>query len=83
MKKSNGSPINALEMQEIIQKLKDHGYGDLIECLLDFDKECYTKKGRLNKSSTCRQLEWKGKKLEDAFKHMKEILKDDFDFEED
>jgi hypothetical protein len=83
MSKTSVNPNNAIEMQEIIQKLKDAGYGELIECLLNNDKDCYTKKGRLNKSSTCRKLNWKSKKLEDALRNMKELLKEEFDFEVD
>ena len=67
-------------MSEIIQKLRKKGYSELVDCLLENDKDCYTKKDRLNKSSTCRQLNWKNKKLEDALKEMKEILKNEFEF---
>lgn len=74
------NPIYNIEMQEVIDKLREAGYGELVDCLLDNERECYTKKGRLNKSSTCRKLDWKSKKLEDAFKQMKAILKEDFDF---
>jgi endo-1,4-beta-mannosidase len=80
MMRSNSNPTNALEIQEILQKIRDAGYADLIECLLDNEKECYTKKGRLNKSSTCRRLNWKGKQLEDALQHLRELLKNEFDF---
>lgn len=81
MTKSNNNPINLIELQEIITKLRDAGYSELVDCLLDNEKDCYTKKGRLNKSSTCRRLNWKGKKLEDALQHMREILKSEFDFD--
>jgi len=83
MSKNNINPFNSIEFQEVIQKLKEAGYGEVIDCLLDNEKECYTKKGRLNKSSTCRKLDWKSKKLEDALKSMKELLKKDFDIEEE
>jgi hypothetical protein len=83
MSKNSVNPNNAIEMQEVIQKLRDAGYGELVDCLLDNEKDCYTKKGRLNKSSTCRRLNWKSKKLEDALKCMKELLKTEFDLEED
>lgn len=81
MTKTNGNPIYVIEMQEIIQKLRDSGYSELIDCLLDNEKECYTKKGRLNKSSTCRRLSWKSKKLEDALEEMKELLKLEYGIE--
>jgi hypothetical protein len=37
----------------------------------------YTKKGRLNKSSTCRKMGWKNKQLEDALKEMKDCLEEE------
>ena len=73
------NPVNTIEMDEVIQKLKDNGYSELVSCLIDNDTECYTKKGRLNKSATGRKLGWKGKQLEDALKEMKELLSKDFD----
>jgi len=75
-------PNTSIEMQEVIQKIRNAGYGDLIDCLLDYEKECYTKKGRLNKSSTCRKLGWKPKKLEDALLCMKELLKSEFNLDD-
>lgn len=83
MSKSNANPLFAIETQEVIQKLKDAGYSELVECLMDNEKDCYTKKGRLNKSSTCRKLNWKGKKLEDALKQMKTLLCQEFDLTEE
>jgi hypothetical protein len=79
----NNNPTQILEMQEIVEKLKQAGYTELIDCLLDNEKECYTKKGRLNKSSTCRKLNWKGKKLEDALKEMRLIIQPEYDLNED
>jgi hypothetical protein len=81
MTKPSTNPVQALEMLEVINKLREAGYSELVDCLLDNEKDCYTKKGRLNKSSTCRKLNWKGKKLEDALQHMREILKSEFDFD--
>ena len=72
------NPVYAIEMQEIVEKKKKNGYGKLIECLLDDDNECYTKRGRLNKSATIRKLGWKSKQLEDALEGMKEILNGEF-----
>jgi hypothetical protein len=83
MSNNSVNPVNAIEMQEVIQKLRIAGYGELVDCLLENEKDCYTKKGRLNKSSTCRKLNWKSKKLEDALKQMKELLKEEFDLVED
>lgn len=80
MSKSS-NPIAALEMQEIIQKLIQNGFGDIVECLLEHHDECYTKKARLNKSATIRKLNCKGKQLEDALTQMREILKNEFDFD--
>jgi hypothetical protein len=72
------NPAFSLETQEVIQKLIDSGHGDLIECLMDNEAECYTKKGRLNKSATCRKTGLKNKELEDALRNMRELLKDEF-----
>lgn len=70
-------PLCSIETQELIQKLIDHGYGDLVECLLSEESVVYTKKGRLNKSSTCRKMGWKNKQLEDALMAMRECLEGD------
>jgi len=77
------SPISVIETQELIQKLVDRGHGNLVACLLDNEQTVYTKKGRLNKSSTCREMKWKGKQLEDALSEMREVLKVEMDFQED
>lgn len=69
--------IEVLERQELIQKLIDNGYSELIEALLDNESKVYTKKGRLNKSGACRVLGWKTKQLEDALNECKEILQFD------
>lgn len=71
-------PVRALEMLEIIEKLKENGYTQLVECLLDHESDCYTKKGRLNKSATTRKMGWKSKQLEDALKGMRELLGKEF-----
>ena len=72
-----------LETQELIQKLVDRGYGELVDCLLSNESKCYTKRDRLNKSATCRELGWKAKQLEDALNEMREILRQDTDLGED
>lgn len=83
MSKNSINPANVIELQEVIQKLRDKGYSELVDCLLDNERDCYTKKGRLNKSSTCRKLNWKGKKLEDALAEMRDILKNEFNLSEE
>lgn len=70
------SSLEILEQQELIQKLVDQGYGELIDALLMNENATYTKKGRLNKSGACRVLNWKTKQLEDALAACREILKD-------
>ena len=74
---------DTLERQEVIQKLrkrlKDLGYGNLIDVLLENDEKVYTKKGRLNKSGACRASGWKTKQLEDALIACRQILKDEYD----
>lgn len=69
-----------VERQELIQKLIDQGYGELIEALLMNETKVYTKKGRLNKSGACRVLGWKTKELEEALEACKEILQGDVEF---
>lgn len=69
--------IESLERQELIQKLIDRGYGELIDALLMNETKVYTKKGRLNKSGACRVLGWKPKELEDALEACREILQQD------
>jgi hypothetical protein len=68
--------IEILEQQELIQKLIDAGYGELVDILLSNESKVYTKKGRLNKSGACRVLGWKNKELEDALEACKDILKE-------
>lgn len=71
--------IEFIERQELIQKLRDSGYGDIVDALLENDNKVYTKKGRLNKSGACRELGLKTKQLEDKLLEMRELLKDDLD----
>jgi len=66
--------LEVLEQQELIQKLIDRGYGELIDALLMNETKVYTKKGRLNKCGACRVLGWKTKQLEDALEACKDIL---------
>lgn len=72
------NPLELLEREEIIAKLQNAGYGDLIEILLSNESKVYTKKGRLNKSGACRVLGWKSKQLEDALEMCKELLSREF-----
>ncbi len=72
------NPIDILEINELMQKLKDEGYGEIIDCLLENEQLVYTKKGRLNKSSACRKLGVKNKELDDVLLKMREILAKDF-----
>ena len=74
----HGGFAEILERQELIDKLRQHGYGELIDALLDNERKVYTKKGRLNKSGACRVLSWKGKQLEDAIRECRQILQREF-----
>jgi hypothetical protein len=74
MRKQKGF-LFELEIQELINKLHDQGYGDVVEKLLSNEGKVYTKKGRLNKSGACRVLGCKGKDLENILKCCREILK--------
>ncbi len=73
------SLIEAIDREELLQKLKDSGFEDLIDVLLSNEKKVYTKKGRLNKCGACRILKCKTKDLEDRLEACKEILKNAFD----
>lgn len=73
------SNLEHVERQELIKKLIDNGYGEIVEALLDDDKKVYTKKGRLNKSGACRRLNLKSKQLEDKLAEMRNLLSRDMD----
>ena len=73
------SNIDHIERQELIKKLIDNGYEDIVNALLDDEKKVYTKKGRLNKSGACRKLKLKAKQLEDKLAEMRELLKKDIE----
>ena len=66
--------VEILERTELIQKLIDNGYSELVEALLYNEGKVYTKKGRLNKSGACRVLGWKTKQLEDSLAECRRIL---------
>lgn len=68
-----------IERQELIKKLIDNGYGEIVEALLEDEKKVYTKKGRLNKSGACRRLKIKSKQLEDKLAEMRDLLSKDMD----
>ena len=69
-----GNMVDVVERQELIQKLVDNGFSQLVEALLYNENKVYTKKGRLNKSGACRVLGWKTKQLEDALGECRRIL---------
>jgi len=71
-----GNQIDNIERQELVKKLRDAGYGPLVDMLAEENK-VYTKKGRLNKSCACRYLGWKTKQLEDALIACRELLGED------
>lgn len=75
--------IQTLETKEIIEKLQKLGYSDTVDVFLLRENECYTKKGRLNKSGACRALGCKPKQLDDMFAAMKKILAQDLDDDDD
>lgn len=70
----NSNSFDQLENQELIQKLIDSGFGNIVDAFLLNDGKVYTKKGRLNKSGACRVLNCKPKELEDAIKACQELL---------
>lgn len=73
------TPLEMLEIQEMITKLIANGYGDIVDCLLSNENTVYTKKSRLNKSATCRELNIKNKELEDKLEEMKALLRREVD----
>lgn len=66
--------VEHVERQELIQKLIDSGYGDLVESFLYNEQKVYTKKARLNKSGACRVMNCKTKQVEDALMECRRIL---------
>lgn len=71
--------IENIERQELINKLIENGYEDIVNALMEDDRKVYTKKGRLNKSGACRKLNMKSKQLEDRLAEMRELLRRDLD----
>jgi hypothetical protein len=71
------STLDILEQQEQIQLLIDHGYGDFVDTMLSNESQCYTKKGRVNKSGICRVKGCNNKQLEDTLKACRKILSND------
>lgn len=69
--------VDSIEKQELIQKLIDKGFGNLVDMLLLNENKVYTKKGRINKSSVCRLLNCKPKDFEELLEKCRDILKDD------
>lgn len=69
--------IEVLEKEELINKLRENGYAELVDAFLLNETKAYTKKGRLNKSGACRVLGWKSKQLEEALAACREILQED------
>jgi len=72
-------PLELLENQEMIDKLRRAGYSEVIDKIFNNDDECYTKKSRVNKSGICRALGIKPKELDDMFFKWAEILKNELD----
>ena len=71
--------IENIERQELIKKLIENGYEDIVNALMEDVRKIYTKKGRLNKSGACRKLNMKSKQLEDRLAEMRELLRRDLD----
>lgn len=74
---NTSNSFEQLENQELIQKLIDGGFGDLVDAFLLNDNKVFTRRGRLNKSGACRVLKWKPKDLEDAILACQELLHKD------
>lgn len=76
------NPFDQIESQELIQKLIDNGYGNIVDAFLLNDAKVYTKKGRLNKSGACRVLDCKPRDLELAMIECQNLLKKEMSLEE-
>lgn len=70
--------IHELEIKEAMEKLARHGFGQTADAFLLNQTQCYTKKGRLNKSGACRALDCKPKQLDDQMEEMRALLENDF-----
>ena len=67
--------LETIERAELIAKLREKGFGDLVDAFLINEDQVYTKRGRLNKSGACRVLDWKTKQLEDTLLECKKLKK--------
>lgn len=76
---ANCSYTDTVEMQEIIQKLNDSGFAEIVDAFLSNENKVYTKKGRLNQSGACRVLGCKPKELREILEKCKEIIGGDYD----
>jgi len=73
------SATESVEIQELLQKLSDAGYNNLIDAFLSNENKVYTKKGRLNQSGACRVLGCKPKELRELLDKCKEVIGGDYD----
>lgn len=71
--------IETLELEELMQKLRDKGCDELVDGFLENDQCLYTKSGRLNKSAVCRTLGWRLKRLTEEFARARDILAQEYD----
>lgn len=71
------SMIEILEQNELIDKLNDSGYADLVDIFLSNESLIFTKSGRINKSGACRVLKCKTKQLEKMLAECRRILGED------
>ena len=67
-----------MENQELVDKLIEKGFQDIVDAFLSNDNKVYTKKGRLNKSGACRVLKCKPKDLEERIKLCQDLLDKEF-----
>lgn len=70
--------IHELETKEVIDKLRRYGLSKLVDVCINQEEKCYTKRGRMNKSGTCREADLKTKELEDMLERAREILSPEF-----
>jgi len=66
--------LDTVEQQEIFDKLREKGFGELIDAFLLNERECYTSRGRLKKVGVCRVTGWPIRQLEEQLAACKTAL---------
>ena len=70
--------IERIELNELIDKLREAGLEHLVDTFLIHETECYTKSNRLNKSGACRASGLKPIQLEMLLQEARKVIGDDY-----